>query len=400
MVVVQINFSSTWGSTGKICDSISKILSERDVENYLFYIYGKNSPKISNYIKYGNFVYTKFQALKSKVFGNYGFNSKRATQKLIARIERINPDIVHLHNIHGHDCNFEILFNFLREKKIKVFYTFHDCWAFTGYCPHFTMERCERWMTGCGKCPLRKESSWLFDKSAKNYERKKSALSNLDLTIVTPSQWLADLVKQSFLKDYPVQVINNGIDLTVFKPSESDFRKRYGLEDKKILLGVAMGWGARKGLDVFIELHKRLPEEYKIVLVGTNDSVDKNLPDGIISIHRTQNPRELAEIYSAADVFVNPTREDTYPTVNLESIACGTPVVTFRTGGSPEMLDETCGSVVDCGDIDALEREILRICRENPYKSDACIKKEMNFDKDERFKEYVELYERAVLTRH
>jgi glycosyltransferase involved in cell wall biosynthesis len=257
------------------------------------------------------------------------------------------------------------------------------------------MAGCNRWLTGCGKCPLRKESSWLFDKSAKNYERKKSALSNLDLTIVTPSQWLADLVKQSFLKDYPVQVINNGIDLTVFKPSESDFRKRYGLEDKKILLGVAMGWGERKGLDVFIELHKRLPEEYKIVLVGTNDSDDKNLPDGIISIYRTQNQRELAEIYSAADVFVNPTREEVFGLVNTESLACGTPGVTFNSGGSPECYDETCGAVVECDDVDALEREILRICREKPYISDACIKKAKDFDKTERFKEYIELYERV-----
>lgn len=396
MVIVQINFSCTWGSTGKICDSISKLLSTRKVENYLLYIYGDNPQKKINYIKYGNFVYTKFQALKSKLFGNYGFNSDFATKKTIKKLDEIKPDVVHLHNIHGHDLNLEMLFKYFRERKTKLVWTFHDCWAFTGYCPHFTMAKCERWLTKCHDCPLRKEYSWFYDRSSRNFERKKSAMTGLDMTVVTPSQWLADLVKQSFLSESCVKVINNGIDLGVFKPSESNFRERYGLENKRILLGVAMGWGSRKGIDVFVELHRRLSDEYKIVLVGTNDAVDKELPDGIISIHRTQNQKELAEIYTAADAFINPTREDTYPTVNLEALACGTPVLTFKTGGSPEMLDETCGSVVECDDIDSIESEIIRITTEKPFMPDACIEKAKKFDQNERFKEYVELYERVV----
>ena len=210
--------------------------------------------------------------------------------------------------------------------------------------------------------------------------------------LVTPSQWLADLVKQSFLKGYPVKVINNGIDLSVFKPTESGFREKYGLEDVKIVLGVASGWGKRKGLDVFIELAKRLLDDYRIVLVGTDDNVDKQLPSNIISIHRTQNQKELAEIYTAANVFANPTREDTFPTVNMESLACGTPVVTFRTGGCPEILDETCGSVVDCDDVGALEIEIRRICDEKPYSVEACLARAQKFDMNDRFKEYLDLY--------
>ena len=214
------------------------------------------------------------------------------------------------------------------------------------------------------------------------------------MTIVTPSEWLAGLVKQSFLKDYPVKVINNGINLSVFKPTESDFREKYGISaDKKILLGVAFGWGVRKGLDVFIELYNRLSaEKYQIVLVGTDKKTDKQLPKGIISIHRTQNQTELAEIYSAADLFVNPTREDNYPTVNMEAIACGTPVLTFRTGGSPEMVTEKTGSVVDCDDIDSLEREIKRICETSPFNKEDCIESAKKFDENERFLEYVNLY--------
>ena len=216
------------------------------------------------------------------------------------------------------------------------------------------------------------------------------------MTIVTPSKWLADLVGQSFLKDYPVTVINNGIDLSVFTPTESGFREKYGIpEEKHILLGVAFGWGKRKGLDVFIELSRRLdPDRYRIVLVGTDDAVDQKLPKEIISIHRTQNQTELAEIYSAADLFLNPTREDNYPTVNMESLACGTPVLTFKTGGSPEMLDETCGAVIPCDDVEAFQNEILRICEQYPFPAESCLKKAQEFYQNQKFKEYIKLYER------
>lgn len=394
MVVVQINFSCTWGSTGKICDSVSKLLTDNNIENYILYTYGGNPQKRTNYIRYGCLAYEKIQGLKSKFFGNYGFNSFVATRYLIKKLDEINPDVVHVHNIHGHDCNFEKLFCYLKEKNIKVFYTFHDCWAFTGYCPHFAMVKCDNWQRGCGDCVLRKRYSWFFDESAQNWVRKKNALQGVDLTVITPSKWLGSLVKQSFLKDCPVKVINNGIDLNIFHPCESTFLEKFELQDKKIVLGVSLGWSAAKGLDVFVSLAKTLTQEYKIILIGTDDQVDKILPKNILSIHRTQNQRELAEIYSVADVFVNPTREETYPTVNMEAIACGTPVLTFRTGGSPEIIDETCGSVVECDDIDALEKEIIRVCTEQPYSKEACVKKSRQFDKNERFREYLELYGR------
>lgn len=390
MKVVQINVSCGLGSTGKICTSVSEMLSAEIIENYILYVTGKSSFPYG--IKYASDKYIKLQALKSRILGNYGFNSRYATKKLINELERIKPDIVHLHNLHGHNCNLTMLFSYLKEKKIKLFWTFHDCWAFTAYCPHFVMAKCELWKTECHDCPQRKFYSWFLDRSRFLYNKKKEAVQGLDLTIITPSQWLANQVKQSFLKDYSVKVINNGIDLTVFKPIESAFRERNGLAGKKVVLGVASIWGKGKGLDVFIELSKRLPDKYRIVLVGTDDRVDKTIPANIISIHRTQNQTELAEIYTAADVFANPTREDTFPTVNMESLACGTPVVTFRTGGSPEILDETCGSVVDCNDIDAMEMEIRRICEEKTYSKEACLERAKSFDMNDRFKDYVDLY--------
>lgn len=393
MKVAQINAVCGKGSTGKICVEIGNCLDTDNIENKIYFISGNKTYK--NGVKYSNAFYTKFMALFSRVFGNYGFNSSIATRRLVRKLKKFDPDIIHLHNLHGHNVDLKILFNYLSKSNKKVIWTFHDCWAFTAYCPYFTMVKCDKWKTGCYKCPQTKGTTWFFDRSKSIYKRKKRLITRLkNLTIVTPSKWLADLVKQSFLKDYPVQVINNGIDLSVFKPTESNFRERYNIPaEKYILLGVAFGWGARKGLDVFIELSKRLPDNYQIVLVGTNDKTDKQLPKNIISIHRTQNQAELAEIYTAADLFVNPTREENFPTVNMESLACGTPVLTFRTGGSPEIIDETCGSVVDCDDIDALESEIKRICTERPYSQDACLTRSKHFDMNERFQEYIRLYE-------
>ena len=354
MKIVQINATCGSGSTGKICAEISKVLMAQNTENYILYSHRSNG--YGQGIACSNYWYIRLQSLRSRILGNYGFNSIKATERMIQELDRLKPDVVHLHNIHGHDCDLNRLFTYFRENRVKLIWTFHDCWAFTGYCTYFTMSGCDQWRTECCKCVQRQEYSWFFDRSKRIFNRKKALFHDLDLTIVTPSQWLADLVKRSFLKDYEVNVIHNGIDLQVFQPTKSSFRAKHHLNGKKIILGVAFGWEKRKGLDVFSHLAQQLDDSYQIVLVGTDTVVDKQLPSNILSIHRTQNQKELAEIYSAADVFVNPTREDNYPTVNMEAIACGTPVITFRTGGSPEMLDNSCGLVVDCDDIDALKK--------------------------------------------
>lgn len=395
MKIVQINSTCGAGSTGKICVAISQLLTEAGVENYILYASGKNSH--SGGKRYMSFPEMKWQALKSKIAGNYGFQTKAATRRLIVELERISPDIIHLHNLHSHNVNLHMLFSYIKEKKIRVFWTFHDCWAFTGYCPHYDMAGCSQWKEGgCKRCPQRAHYSWFFDRSAMLYERKKQLFSDLDLTVITPSQWLADQVKQSFLKEYPVKVIHNGIDLSVFAHGESVFRKKYALENKFVLLGVAFGWGKRKGLDVFLRLAQRLDsEKFQIVLVGTDEKVDKCLPENVISIHRTANQAELAEIYSVADLFVNPTREENFPTVNMEALACGTPVITYRTGGSPEILDEKTGAVVARNDEEALYREILRIEEERHFRSEDCIARAQQFSEKDRFMEYVRLYEQC-----
>lgn len=392
MKIVQINATCGSGSTGKICVDISRLLTDKNIENYIIYSGKKSTYPLGIYC--GDSKEIKIQALRSHLFGLYGFNSIQITKRMLKKLDEIEPDVVHLHNLHGHNCNLKMLLDYLRAHHIKIFWTFHDCWAFTAYCPHFAMDKCDKWKDGCHDCHRYREYTFFFDRSRELYNKKKKASEGLDLTIVTPSQWLADLVKQSFFKNYPVKVINNGIDLGIFKTTPSDFRAKHGIpNDKYIVLGVAFGWGVRKGLDVFIELSKRLDKEkYQIILVGTDEKIDKQLPSNIISIHRIQNQKELAEIYTAADVFANPTREEVFGLVNVEALACGTPGVTFDAGGSPECYDETCGSVVPCDDIDAMEKEIIRICEDKPFSAGDCIKYAKNFNIQKKYREYLKLY--------
>lgn len=391
MKVVQINTFCDSDSTGKICAGISSVLNTHNIENYIIYTSGRSShPQGIRCAER----FPKFQALRSRVLGNYGFNTRRATARIIDELDRIAPDVVHLHNLHSHNVHLEYLFTYLKTKQIKIFWTFHDCWAFTGYCPYYDMVECEQWKTGCRKCPQKRRYSWFFDRSQYLYEKKKQLFTGVDLTIITPSKWLADQVGQSFLKNFPVRVVHNGIDFDIFQQRRSDFRKKYNIDEGKfILLGVASIWVPRKGADVFIRLAQRLDEKFQIVLVGTDDDIDSFLPPNVISIHRTANQAELAEIYTAADLFVNPTREDTFPTVNIESLACGTPVLTYRTGGSPECIDETSGRVVNRNDEAALYDAILEIERERPFSADDCRKRAQQFSKQEKFNEYVLLYQ-------
>ena len=398
MKVLQINSVCGVGSTGRIATDLYKVMKENGIESKIAFGIGnaENIPK-EDAFKFGNkFDYYVHNAV-SRITDRAGFYSKINTLKLLKFIKSYEPDIIHIHTIHGYYVNIEILFNFLKEYKKPVIWTLHDCWSFTGHCAHFDLIGCTKWKTQCYNCPIHREYPKSFtDNSRHVYKLKKQLFTGVEnLTIVTPSQWLADLVKQSFLKDHTIRIINNGINLDVFKPIENDIKIKYQCENKYLILGVAFGWGKKKGLDIFIELAKRLDEnKYKIMLVGTDEHIDKDLPDNIISIHRTQNQNELAEIYSAADLFVNPTREDTYPTVNMESLACGTPVLTFNTGGSPEIIDETCGMVVEKDDIDSMYNEIINICENNVFTKEMCLRKSRMFDKNEKYRNYIELYKK------
>lgn len=392
MKISQINATCNKGSTGKICVSISKLLSKSGFENNILYCVGNSDYPLG--IRYSEQIDIKFGAFSARVLGNWGLEGKTATKKLIAELDKFQPDIIHLHNIHSHACNIQMLFEWIKEHHVKVVWTFHDCWAFTGYCMYYDFCHCDKWKTKCEKCEQKKMYSLLFDNSEKLRKIKEHLLGEVNLTIVTPSHWLADQVSMSHLSECSINIINNGIDLDVFNPINSCFKERYKCQGKSIVLGVASFWERRKGIDVFVKLSQLLNAQYQIVLVGTNDEIDKQIPSNIISIHRTNNQLELAEIYSSADVFVNPTREDNYPTVNMEALACGTPVITFNTGGSPEMLDDTCGIVVEREDIDGLVEAVRLVAEKKIFSLEACLKKAEEFHQDICFQKYLDLYRR------
>ena len=364
MKVLIINSVCGIRSTGRICTDLAKKFEQQ--EHMVKIAYGRESVP-EEYQKYairiGNNMDNKLSAVHTRLTDMHGFANVRATREFLKWVECYNPDLIWLHNLHGYYINVEMLFDWIKlHPDTKVKWTLHDCWAFTGHCSHFTMVKCEQWKTKCLGCAQKRRypTSLLIDSCKYNFERKKATFTGVkNMTLITPSKWLANLVKQSFLNEYPIEVVYNTVDTDVFKPTTSNFRERFGLQNRKIILGVASAWGERKGLADFIKLSKMLDDRYVIVLVGLTEKQIRGIPKKIISIARTNSSKELAEIYTVADVFFNPTYEDNYPTVNLEAQACGTPVVTYRTGGSVESVPEN--NVIDVGDLEMFVKIISKL---------------------------------------
>lgn len=355
MRVLFINAVCGTGSTGKICGALAQ---EYEQQGHIAKIaYGRDGFVPEQYQKYavriGNDLDVRLHGVFTRFTDRHGFGSRVATKRFLDWAEAYDPDMLWLHNIHGYYINIELLFGWIKSRpRMQVKWTLHDCWTFTGHCSHFSFVGCDKWRTGCHTCPQKGEypATVLLDNSKWNYGRKKALFTGIpNMTIITPSQWLADLVKESFLKEYPVEVRYNTINTEVFKPTPSDFREKHGLQDKKLILGVASTWTRRKGIDDFVKLAGMLDDSCRIVLVGLTAEQAKQMPENIISIPRTNSPQELAEIYTAADVLFNPTYEDTYPTVNLEAQACGTRVITYDAGGSRETLYADDSIIVEKG---------------------------------------------------
>lgn len=400
MRVLQINTVCGNGSVGRITVDISHALEKTGDECLI--AYGRRTaPQGVDAWRFGTNLDMGIHVLHTFFRGEHGFASKKQTKRLIEKIQEYAPDVVHLHNIHGFYLDVEQLFGYLRQAGKPVVWTLHDCWAFTGHCAYFDYAGCEKWKTQCEGCPLYRSAypyALFHDNSEDNFNRKKRLLSACripGLTLVTPSKWLAGLVKESYLKDYPIRVINNGIDLNQFRPDVEGAgcvdRDRLGLGNKFIILGVANMWEERKGYPCFVKLAEQLGEGFQVILLGLDKKRLRGLPKNILGLPRTDSVRELACFYAMADVYVNATLEDNFPTTNLEALACGTPVITFATGGSVESVDGTCGRIVPKGDLEGLERAVLGI-KENPVSREACRKKALQYDKYERFWEYVSLY--------
>jgi len=404
--ILQINTVVNSGSIGRIAEEIGQEAISKGWKSYI--AYGRNDrPSKSYLIKIGSKLDIKKHGLQTRLFDRHGFGSKLATEKFIERIKEIQPDIIHLHNIHGYYLNIEILFNYLSKANIPVIWTLHDCWSFTGHCTHFDFVGCNKWETACFDCPQKNEypSSLWMDNSKRNYIDKKKQFNSVEnLTLVPVSQWLVNIVKKSFLKNYPLRLINNGINLNFFTPQNNalEVRRNLGVDSQFLLVGVTSVWSARKGLDDFIKLSKLIDQDTLIVLVGLNEKQLKNLPSNIIGIIRTENISQLAEIYSAADLFLNLTYEDNFPTTNIESLACGTPILTYNTGGSIEAVSVDTGFIVEKGDLSGV-MDVIRIV-ENRGKhayTEACrTRAEKLYNKNDRYNEYFKLYDSLLSSKY
>lgn len=394
--ILQINVACNCGSTGRIAEQIGVLAQKNGWDSYIAHGARYVNESRLHSIQVSSSTIEKVHWLKSMLLDQHGLGSIWSTRVFLKEIDRIHPDIVHLHNIHGYFINYEILFKYLNTSKIPVVWTLHDCWPFTGHCMYFDSVNCDRWKIKCFSCPQKHDypESLFIDRSYKNYTLKKELFTSLPNIVFVPvSQWLEDLVKGSFLRMYKTNVIHNGIDLNVFRPNQSS-----GNDGVFRILGIGNSLVGRKGLTDIIKLKEKLKFKCQITLLGLSSKDIGNLPAGIIGVSRTNSQEELSRIYSNADVFVNPTYEDNFPTTNIEALACGTPVITYRTGGSPEAIDENTGIVVEKGDIDGLVEaiETMRVNGKQKY-SQACRKRaERLFNKDDRFEDYIELYNNII----
>lgn len=392
MKIAFINSVIGYGSTGRIVDDLAHI---EGVEGKVYY--GRKDNFTSSLALKVNTIPGNIKHLVSTfLVDNHGFVNKKETDLLISDLESFNPDLVHLHNIHGYYLNFELLISYLKKQSIPVVWTFHDCWNFTGGCAYYDSINCFKWQTECKLCPGLLKYPMTFNPlfTKRNYYQKKELLSDFyNCTIVTPSHWLKSEVDKSFLKGLPSMVIENGINLTNFSYQESDFRKKYQLENKVILLAVSSFWGNHKGLMHYAKVSRKLPSNVKLVMVGLFSFQETIFPSSVLCISRTNSVKELAELYSASDVFLNLTLEENFPTVNIESLACGLPIITYKTGGSPEIIDEKTGIVVEKGNIDEIISVINDLSTKPiPFKREDCIERAKRYNKERMLKEYGELY--------
>jgi glycosyltransferase involved in cell wall biosynthesis len=403
--LLQINSVINSGSTGRIAEGIGKAAIKNGWQSYVAYARNSNESE-SELIKIEKDWDIKCHGIQTRLFDRHGLASVGATKGLVEKIKVLKPDIIHLHNLHGYYINIKILFEYLASANIPVVWTLHDCWPITGHCAYFSFIGCHKWKIQCEHCPQINvyPSSFGLDRSYKNYNLKKKLFTSVSRVILVPvSNWLDNIIEDSFLKIYPRKVIYNGIDTNTFKPMQNgELRSKLGLKDKHILLGVANIWNYRKGLEDFIELAKLLNDDEMIVLVGLNKrQIEKVSCKAILGLGKTESTKQLAELYSFADVFINPTWEDNFPTTNIEALACGTPVITYRTGGSPEALSRETGFIVEQGDVAGIRGAVNAIrSRGKPAYLSACRERAIRmFNKDNQYEQYIQLYEELLASR-
>lgn len=390
--ILQINANYGFGSTGLIMRDIDELLLQQpDIESFV--AYQRSCCNIANGITIGNAVDWKLHAILSRILGEQGFYSTISTRKFFGALNKIKPDIVHLHNLHSNYVNIEMLLNYLAEKDIPTVITMHDCWWFTGKCFHYVDVGCKRFITGCGDCPKLKAppTSFLFDRSKDVYQKKKHILLSIPrLTMVGCSDWICGEAKKSFLNGTNIVRLYNGVDVSIFKPMEISRNTDF------TVMGMANKWLSARELGLIDIILKET--DANIMIVGCTKAQQETLekygsrvkPIGFIS-----NREELAQLYNTADVFVNVTHADTLPTVNMESICCGTPVITYDSTGSTELILPNTGYVVKEGDKYRIAE--LFNSRRLPDRIKCAEAGKANFDRNICYQGYIDLY-RSILS--
>ena len=382
-------------STGKIMREIGEMAISAGWESYIAYSGARDGipPHSSKLVPVGNRPDLLRHFLATRLFDAHGLASKRATRRLIERIKEIDPDIIHIHNVHGYFLNYPELCDYLAASGKPVIWTVHDCWLYTGHCYHYASAGCDRWQTECHDCPCKTRfpASYVLDRSRRNYRLKKQCFTSLpNFTLVVVSDWMKAELAKAFLADVPCLTIHNGIDTQVFSPEENP------AGSEVYYLAVASIWLKEKGLGDLAELAGLLAPDEKLVVVGKMSEAQKrSLPEKVVTIERTADVGALVHLYSGATALVNPTWQDNYPTVNLESISCGTPVVTYRTGGSVESVTPETGYIVEQGDVKGMY-ERLRQIREHDREAwrRSCREYALrHFDKHTALEAYLRLYD-------
>ena len=397
--LLQINVTANQGSHGRIAENIGAAAMARGWESYIAYGRGGDVHSMSTLIHVSSAPDSYVHAAATRLADAHGLASAAATRRLVRTIEEINPDIVHLHNIHGYYLNYPILFRALKERGCPVVWTLHDCWPLTGHCAHFDAAGCDRWKSHCHDCPeLKSYPKSFVDASRRNFDIKRRCFTLIEnqLTLVPVSDWLADIVEQSFLRHCNIHRIYNGIDTEVFRPVKiAGGSGSVDGDSRRIVLGVASVWTPRKGLDDLLALSNILPADYRLVIVGLSPLQLRRLPASVEGIGRVDDIERLARLYSAASVFVNPTYEEAFGLTNVEAMACGTPVMTYNSGGCSEVVTPAVGRVVEKGDVAGLLRAIEDIaCGDNRVLCDSCREYAVErFDSRRCSADYLDLYE-------
>lgn len=401
MKILMINVVCGILSTGRICTDLATALEKKGHTVKIAYGRGHVPDEFQRFaVRIGTNKDIWLHGVKARMFDACGFGSEIATKQFLKWVEDYNPDLIHLHNLHGYYINIKLLFEYLEKRRKRVIWTLHDCWAFTGHCSHFSIIGCDKWITGCGQCELKCDypKTW-FEHSERNYKAKKELFTSLRkeyLKIITPSKWLHDLVENSFLNLYDIEVIQNGIDLKIFNYVTSDLREKYNLENKKVILGVANIWTESKGKWVFEQLSQELSEEYSIVLIGAEEKNGSLRKENILHIGRTNDMQELVKWYSLADVYVNTSMQETMGLTTIEALACGTPVVVFNKTAIPEVVDDTCGIILKNSEIEEIKEAIYK-CLDSRYSFENCRAQAEKFEKNKQYQKYIQVIDQMFV---